>query len=223
MSDLSKLGTKILWVDTETTGTSPQSTILQLAAVANVGDQAPFYLPLIQPEDPAALDTEEAAGAMAVHGLTKERVLGYGIPAAEAWRQFKAWLEVRVNPFVKADKFLIAGYNVGFDQDQLRRWWRDPYFGSFFWNYRLDVLQRVVEHITEHNLRAAGVGGSQTYRHAIPGGPNLPGSLKLGEVAAWMGVTAPGDLHDARADILLTRNIYLELRRRDSLDRRGTA
>ncbi len=219
MADLTGLGVKLCWLDTETTGVGPASTVVQLAAVTNLGGVIPFYAPAIIPEDPAVLDTPEALAAAGIHGLTKERIMDTGTPAAGAWEAFRDWCHVLVNQYVPNDKLLMAGYNVGFDMDQVRRWWRDRYFGSTFWNYRLDVLQRVVEHLMAWNMRRQGIGAPQAYPFPAPGAPASPSDLKLGTVAAWMGVHPPegAELHNALADIELTRRVYVELRRRDKL------
>lgn len=221
MADLTGLGTKLCWLDTETTGLGPESAIVQLAAVSNRTSVQPFYAGAIIPADPSVLDTPDAMAAAAVHGLTKEKIMDTGEPAGVVWEAFRDWCHFLVNPYVSGDKLLMAGYNVGFDHDQVRRWWglRDRFFGGTFWGYKLDVMGRVVEHLMAFNMRQQAVGAAAGYPYRTPGGPDLPADIKLGTVAAWMGVSpADGaDLHNALADIELTRRVYVELRRRDRL------
>jgi DNA polymerase III subunit epsilon len=98
-----------------------------------------------------------------------------------------------VNKYDKQDKFVLGGYNVGFDMDMMRVSFEkagDNYFGSWFFWPVIDVRVMVAEQILEIGLR-------------------LP-NYKLETVCEYFNI--PIDAHNALSDIRATRQLYYFLK-----------
>jgi DNA polymerase-3 subunit epsilon len=190
---------KVLYVDLETTGTSPLSHgITQLAAIAEIDGEIVGEVDLkMRPLAKYSIDPE----AIAATGMSEEEISAY--PAqADQYATFIAFLERFVNRYEKLDKFILSGYNIcSFDEPFLRQFFLDNaatrqerqyggYFGSWFFWPKRDVQTYLAEHIAEHSLR-------------------LP-NYKLETVCAHFNI--PIKAHDALSDIHATRILYRVLR-----------
>lgn len=185
---------KIAWIDVETGGLSAiKNPVLQIALLLEVdGKVIDKFTSYIQPLPQDVVDQE----ALDVNGITREQIETFPSPLIVI-RQLVNFLNLHVNKYDRTDKMVIAGYNVDFDDKFLRAWFKklnEKYYGSFFFWRRICVLNESVHYIVRKNLA-------------------LPRGLKLAEAAEMFDVKV-GKLHDALADITLTRNIYHEIGKR---------
>lgn len=130
---------KILWVDLETTGTDPKlNGIIQAAFIVEVDGQVKeervfFMNPSKSEINPAAL---------AVNRVTEDIIREY--PDETIVKvEIENMLEKYVDRYDSDDKFIAAGYNVGFDLDFLRALWArvgDVYFMSWVDAVRIDIM-----------------------------------------------------------------------------------
>jgi DNA-directed DNA polymerase III PolC len=96
-----------LWIDCETTGLDAQKNdIVQIACIPIInGVRHDSFNEFCQPLNYAAVDAE----AVAVHGITVERMRTFQ-PQEQMIRKFESFLRKHNT------KFVIAGFNVGFDK-----------------------------------------------------------------------------------------------------------
>lgn len=182
---------KLFYVDTETTGTDPaKHAIIQIAGMVVIDgavmERFEFFL---APHEGAAIEDR----ALEVNGRTREEIAAFP-PAAEAYRALLAIMGRHVDKFARSDKFHFVGYNARFDMDMLRALWErfgDKYFGSWFFFPALDVMTMAAVALMRR-------------RHKMP-------DFKLSTVAAELGLALPENLHDALADIELTRDVFRDL------------
>jgi len=224
--NLQSYGAKALWLDSETTGVDKErDDLIEVAAIyedalhpfgsnplSAAGRETPYeetsteFRCLLKPHNSANLDPKRIQGALDVNGITLEQLAA----APKSWtalQTFREWLERFVDPMEKRDKLLMVGYNVKFDEDFVRAWWRKSgaaFYGSLFWPWTFDVLQLVIHYLLRSRTTAT----------------TRPANLKLGTVADWLGLEAEGTLHEARTDIVLTQKVYVEINERlDALAR----
>ena len=190
---------KLFFVDVETTGVdSNQNALTQVAGDVCIINESKELQSLetfnfdIQPWEGAVIEPE----ALKVTGKTEEEIMAY--PSSESvYKEFVALLDRHCNKFDKKDKMVMLGYNVRFDEDYLRKWFErqgNPYIGSYFWYPPIDIM----------NLAMFDIG---TKRSRLV-------NFKLGTVAANYGLTPDGKLHDAMADIKLTKDLFWTLVKR---------
>ncbi len=181
---------KYLFLDLETTGLDPKKNgIIQMAGIVEVeGEEVKRFNWHVKPFEGDVVDQR----ALDVNGKTVDDINQYP-EASKVFGRFKAEvLEMYVNKFNKCDKFFIVGYNVNFDENFLRQWFKkmdDKFFGSYFWWPSIDVAGIAA-------LKYRNTRGQFT-------------SFKLENVARTLGVDM-GDkaLHDAAYDIDITRKLY---------------
>ena len=182
---------KILWADTETGGFSPEKNpILELAAIVEIDDKV---------VDEFSIQFHPLSGqtihpkALEVNGKTEEEISQYP-PHEISMMCFKKRLDKYVNKFNTEDKFIMAGYNVGFDANFIRNAFlnnNDNYYGSYFFSCNLDVYSEIAKIISMSELR-------------------LP-NYKLGTVCNAFGIEI--DAHNAKSDIQATRELYYRLQK----------
>lgn len=181
---------KRFWFDVETTGVDPKiNAIIQLACIVEFDGQVFTEFEMKMAPWPTAIIELDA---LETNGKTTEEIMDYQ-PPGEAFLDLKNKLSHMVNSFDKEDKFVLAGFNVGFDENFLRAMFireHDKYFGSRFFNCPLDVRSFLAEHIYETGLR-------------------LP-NYKLVTVCEHFGI--PIDAHDAMSDVKATRALYRKLK-----------
>lgn len=188
---------KILWADVETTGLSAwKNDIIQAAFILEIdGEVVKEFDFKIKPfGEPGTVELE----ALKVNGKTLVEIYEepYQDPA-EAWALIaNNFIEGRIGRYDRADKLVMAGYNVGFDKEFIRQGMEksklfDKYFfGGSFFGPNLDVMTLVAQKI-------------------ILEGETLGGNHKLSDVAKYMGI--PLKAHDALEDIRATRAMYYKL------------
>lgn len=189
---------KLLYLDLETTGTDPKiHGIVQLGALLEVdGAIVDRIETLVSPWPGAAWSPE----AVEKTGIGPEKVAGAPSESA-AWAMFTAFLGRHISRFNKQDKAFLVGYNVGFDDQFLRAWADrvgDAFLGAYKWPDVIDVRGLAA-------LRLMSVRGAM---------PNF----QLGTVAATVlgrdlvdALLGGRAMHDAMADIELTRELFLRL------------
>ena len=133
-----------------------------------------------------------SASAQKVNGLTEEKIQTFADPTV-AFLAFRTLLRKYGNPYVKSvPRLTLVGYNVGFDEQFIRQWFADNgerYLAAYFYWPSIDVA-----------VLAAHVLGEDR---------KLLASFKLGDVACHFKCPGWGEnLHDAMADIRLTRELY---------------
>jgi DNA polymerase-3 subunit epsilon len=182
---------KVLWIDLETSGLDPvKHGILQIAMLFDIDGVVVEHLDLHMNPVGKELDAQ----ALSVNGFTPEMVAGWP-PALEARKDIKKAMERFVNPFDRADKFLPAGFNVGFDIPFLEQLWTeagDKYLHSFFGYAALDPFK------VQPFLEWAGISKEPSRRN-------------LETLATHYGIALEG-AHNALADIRATREIALKMR-----------
>jgi DNA polymerase III subunit epsilon len=134
---------KIFWFDTETTGLDPKIHGLTDLAVLieNNGDVIEEFSYVVKPGPDIVVDPK----ALEVQGKTMED-LNNGMPEMIVLVDLKSRLLKHVDPFNPKQKFVQAGYRVEFDDGFLRELFirnEDKYYGSWFFNARIDVLTLV--------------------------------------------------------------------------------
>ena len=180
---------KIAWIDVETTGLDPiEDGIWSLAGLIEIDGYVEREVELkMQPTARRPAHAE----AIAKTGLDVTLLPGFQT-TEKALAKLKRVLAKYVDKFDKDDKFIVAGYNVGFDVDMLRQAFEDvgdKYYGSwFFWPSR-DVQGRVAEAIARCGLR-------------------LP-NYQLSTVCEAFGI--PIAAHNALSDIRATRMLWSAL------------
>lgn len=185
---------KLIYIDTETTGLDPKrDAIIQLAGIIRTEDgmMTPFDYRMA-PFGAASISTE----ALEVQGRTMEEIMAYP-DQKKAYKEFVALLGRFCNKYDKQDKLFMFGYNVQFDAEFLRTWFErndDKYYGSWFWNPPIDVMSIAALALMQDRV-------------------SLP-NFKLGTVAEHLLGPAPEGLHDALADVYLTRSVLLKLKER---------
>lgn len=180
---------KILWVDTETTGLSAKKhSVWQIAAIAEIDGKIRDKVDIkMNPPGDVEIDPE----ALERGGVTRETLYGYDSYAI-GHQSLIALLSRYVDRFDKADKFVMAGYNVHFDYEFLRAFFmrlKDKFFGSWFFWPQLDVATYVAQATADGRLR-------------------LP-NYKLETVCGALSI--PIRPHDALSDVGATRHLYYAL------------
>ena len=178
---------KKLWFDAETTGVDPmRHAIIQMAVIVETPQAEVVWETKMRPWDGAEIEDS----ALAVNGRTREEIMEWPDPKA-AYAEFLALMADHVDKFDKADKFWFWGYNSSFDfqfTHALAKVCRDQYLMSWFQWPPLCVAQELARRFPD---RWAAIK-----------------PRKLINIAHAFGVQAPENLHDAKADILLTREIW---------------
>ena len=127
---------KVLFIDTETTGLNPKECgIIQIAGLIEIDGEVKDAFDLKLNPLP---DCKFEPGAVEKHGIEPPDLFNH----KDTFKDFKDILNEYVNPYDKNDKFTIAGYNVKFDVNFLSALWKknnDNYFGAYFSPYMLDI------------------------------------------------------------------------------------
>jgi len=181
--------------DLETTGLDPRrNAVHHISGAIEVDGNITDIVDLrFQPNAKAIVDPD----ALAVCNLTLEELQSRTMDMAEAYAQLRRILLKYVDPYDKANKIHLAGYNNrNFDDVFLRAFFEqngDKFFGSFFWSDSIDVMVLASDYLAEE-------------RHIMP-------SFKLKTVARHLGIVVEeAKLHDAQYDIELTMQIYYTIK-----------
>lgn len=179
------------FLDCETTGLNPQlHGIIQIAGVIFNDSRSQEFNFSCKPFPGDIIDQS----ALEVNGILKETIQSYQDPVF-VLHQIRTIFRSFVDPYNKTEKIFLYGYNVRFDEDFLRLWWKkcgDNYYGSYFWFPPHCVMNMAAEHLKDS-------------RHKMP-------NFKLNTVATQLGIEFKEDsLHDAMVDIRLTFEIYKKI------------
>ena len=183
------MNNKIFYFDVETTGLDPQKNdIIQLAYVVEINgeikEEGEFKL---QPMNYATIEK----GALEVNKITIEQLKTYSQP----WLvhvQIMKLLDKYIDKYNKQDKFIPAGYNVKFDLDMFREFFKKnnhKYFGSYFGYYVLDPIPFLMV------LEYKGLIKLESH--------------KLVDICKYFGIEIQA--HDALSDIKATRELIYKL------------
>lgn len=183
---------KIFWFDIESSGLdSIKNDILTLSGFVEIDGEIKKGIDLkIQPFDYDNISAE----ALEVNGLKLEDIKKFDEPKV-AHKKLVKFLSEFVNRYNKNDKLIPAGYNVMFDVNFLFEFFKkcnDPYCGAFIDYHKLDVASLVLF-------------------FKIQGLFDFHG-FKLKNVADDLNI--PLNAHDAKNDIIATRNVYNALMKR---------
>lgn len=189
--------TKIIFIDTETTGTDPNKNgLIQIAGIVYESINTRGELKELDRFDwklkPFESDLIEPA-ALQVNNTTQEQLAEYPDPVT-VYNDFYKLLCKYINPYNKLDKAFFAGYNARFDYDFLRKFFEknnNKYFGSFFYFPAIDVMNLAATYLMNERRELA--------------------NFKLETVCKHIGIEAAGNLHDAMTDIILTKDLYLTI------------
>lgn len=181
---------KYIFLDTETTGIDPvKNSIIQIAGYVFIdGVYKTEFNFKAQPVGFGDPETHKVIEQEALDVTQKTRAELATYPKSETvFATFQLFLERFVNKFNTQDKFFMVGYNTRFDADMIRQWFADhgeKYYGSYFWNPPIDIMQSAQIHCIEQ-------------RHLFK-------NFKLETVAKAFSVNPIGELHDAFVDIATT-------------------
>lgn len=181
---------KLLWLDTETTGTDPRRhSVMQFAALLEEGGRVVDSIDVKFAPLPGAAVEESA---LEVTGVTREE-LEARPPAQDAYFQIVGFLDRHCDKYNREEKFYPAGYNVRFDLDFMQEFFRacgSRYgIGSYTnWRY-IDPLPVL-------------------YRMDYMGALDLK-DYKLGTVCEHYGI--PLEAHDALNDVRAARELARKL------------
>ena len=178
-----EMKTKLLFLDTETTGLDPNKHgVIQVAMIADHG-----MLDLqVNPGKKVEYDKE----ALKINGIKKKKIKKF--PASTP--QFNKMLDFLgegVNKYDKKDKYVAVGYNVKFDVEMLHGWARREgyeYLGSF-------IDWRVIDVLVLARLA-----------HYLGQMPSEPEDFKLGTICQVYDMPVPD--HDAMTDVMATRILF---------------
>jgi len=187
-----KYRSKILWLDTETTGTNAKRhDIWQIAYLVEIDGNIVDGMEMKIRPSRIENATEKA---LEVGGVTREKLSEIETDIVEAVSTLKESWSKYIDKYDRNDKFVMAGYNVRFDYEFVYEMFKkagDKYgLGSWcFWPV-LDVASFLGDAISRYALRF----------------PNY----KLGTVCENLGIDF--EAHDALEDIRATMRLYKVLR-----------
>ena len=177
---------KLLFLDTETTGTDPaRHGIIQISGIIEIDGQVMEEFNFSCNIFPNKTVQYEA---LQVTGKTIEQIKGYPDPH-EVYTKLLAILEKYIDRYNKNDKFYLVGQNVKFDYDFMTKWFQDN-GNNFFYAY---VFYHLIDIITISALfTVCGIMKTK--------------NMKLATVAEFFDIQFKA--HDAMEDIRVCRQIF---------------
>jgi len=182
------------WFDTETTGVDPETcAVIQLGGLVEIGGRVQEEINIqMRPFFGAEIHTQ----ALTVNQTTRDKIEKYP-PWEQGFEELEKTLGKYDDMYDKNDKFVIAGYNVDFDINFLRKYFDYyygdktnmkfiSYFGSWFFWPSIDVKNEVAKQVMCGHLRL--------------------NNYKLSNICAHYRVKI--NAHDALSDIKATRELY---------------
>lgn len=191
MSESDYNGYKYCFIDTETTGADRlRNHVFQISGCIMTADlkKLESFNLLFKPYSLEYVET----GALEKTRMTIDDLASLPMSSSHAYSEFIEILNRHVQKFNKKDKMHFVAYNSGFDSDFIRQWFSingDSYFGSWFWNPPICVMQ-------------AAAWLTQRVRGALP-------NFKLGTVCSAAGLGWNEEkAHDAEYDIEKTVELF---------------
>lgn len=178
---------RILWVDTETTGTDPtKHGILQIAAIVEVNGKVTDKIDIkMQPVKGKLINGK----ALEVHGYNLDTIKTFQEPQL-AFNTFYGFLHKNNPVKSRTTRYIMGGKNLKFDLDFINQWFKDITGGPYaFWDY----------------LQFKGFDVSHTLDAMMFAGILPVNDTKLGTVCAHYGIDIKA--HDAMSDIEATREL----------------
>ena len=159
---------KILWLDTETTGIDPQKhCLIELAFIVEIDGEVKEEGSILSSPFPGCEIDQEA---LDVQEKTLDEIRAYPNPK-EAYGALLSVLSKYVDRYNINDKFVLAGYFVHFDAGMLRSFFSrngDQFYGSYFRSVCIDVASWVAletsRYLVLRNYKLASV----CQRYQIP-------------------------------------------------------
>jgi DNA polymerase-3 subunit epsilon len=187
---------KLCFIDTETTGLDRnKDNIFQISAKITDPKANEILDEINLTFVPHSLENYEIE-ALEKTGYTIEQLSSFPLSSPDAFKQFTDWLATHVNRFDRKDKLQFLAYNAPFDSEFVRQWFlknNDNYFGSFFWNPAICVMQ-------------ASAWFVQSVRGSFP-------NFKLATICECAELGWDEDsAHDANYDVTKTVELYRYLR-----------
>ncbi len=172
-----------LYLDTETTNTDPKTgAIVEIGAICNNKEFHTF----VKPHSGAKISQD----AMDINDISLTS-LQSAPTHTEAYKMLCEFMDQFVDKYNPADKLILAGYNVKFDDDFLREFFLragDRFLGSYRWPALYDVQVPAIAYL-------------QTERSSMV-------NFRLGTVAKQLGIdTSKYQMHNALDDIKITVEI----------------
>jgi len=182
---------KILWIDTETTGTDPTAnSIIEIAGIIDIDGKKVSEFDFFVRPHPDFLIDEKSIG---IHNISIEQMLSFP-ETSSAYRQLLSVFGKYIDKFNREDKFSIAGQNVKFDLDFLSHFFmreKDVYLGSW-----IDFRKRVELYDITKAMQSLGFIQSE--------------SLSLEPLCKEFGIEIKP--HNALSDISATRELYYQIK-----------
>lgn len=183
---------KRIYIDTETGSVDKErAALLQLSAVVEIdGEVKGTFNRWAKPHENA----EVTGRALEIQGYSWKNLEDpHRISPLQLLTDFEYFMSSHVDKFDRKDKFILLGFNVRFDEDILRTFYKmlgNNYYGSWFHSPSVDVMA-ILAHIYAPNRLDLE-------------------NFKLGTVMNANGITVQDGLplHDSRADICATYQLY---------------
>lgn len=182
---------KLLWLDCETTGLDTDiHEIIQLAGIIeSPGNFSTSFNFRMKPLNVKSISKD----AIAAHGISVKEMLLYKHPY-DVYLEFKLLLNTYVNKYDKDDKLILSGQNVKFDDKFIRAWFEkytDTYWGSYVTSGVFDLKTLAPMYEIFYNKK-------------------IFSSYSLGYLCKKLEVELT-NAHDAKADIIATRECCLKI------------
>lgn len=188
-------------MDTETTGLDPNfHEMVQICIIAldsnfdPMKGVVPFYIN-IKPEYPERVDPK----AIEINKLDMAKIINTGFDRHKAIDMLRAWIEklkIKCNKYGNVNKIMPLGQNYSFDKAFIQAWLGpDDYNELFDYHYR-DTMHAALFMNDRAGMRAEKI--------------QFP-KVNLQYLATTLGISTPGQAHDAMADCLKTAEVYKRL------------
>lgn len=189
---------KTLYLDVETTGTTPgRHGIIQVACIVEIDGKVEAEKDFRM--RPFAQDDIDMK-ALEINGVTPEQIKTLPEPL-ETFMAITDLFSKFIDKYDRNDKFYPAGYRVDFDMAFLKAFWDkngDPYFGSYFNGKAVDPLPWL-------------------FMLDWSGKISLP-NYRLATVCEHFGIELGEQAHDALADVRAVRELIRHLQGRISYE-----